>query len=86
MHCTVLILTMVDEVCHCHMQTPQITLHATTEQHAILGGGAIPTGYTHLTGGWAGGQAEYLRVPFADLGCLKVLPCFTAMKMDSYRL
>src|SRR5919206_87137 len=23
-------------------------------------------GYTHLTGGYAGGQAEYLRVPFAD--------------------
>ena len=23
-------------------------------------------GYTHLTGGYAGGQAEYVRVPFAD--------------------
>ena len=23
-------------------------------------------GYTHLTGGYPGGQAEYLRVPFAD--------------------
>src|SRR5436190_11411064 len=23
-------------------------------------------GYSHLTGGFAGGQAEYLRVPFAD--------------------
>ena len=29
-------------------------------------------GYTHLLGGYAGGQAEYLRVPFADFGCLKV--------------
>jgi len=29
-------------------------------------------GYSHLTGGIAGGQAEYLRVPFADLNCLPV--------------
>jgi threonine dehydrogenase-like Zn-dependent dehydrogenase len=25
-------------------------------------------GYSHLTGGFAGGQAEYARVPFADVG------------------
>lgn len=25
-------------------------------------------GYSHLTGGYAGGQAEYARVPFADVG------------------
>ncbi len=29
-------------------------------------------GYTHLTGGYAGGQAEYLRVPFADRTHIKV--------------
>ncbi|WP_428485627.1 zinc-dependent alcohol dehydrogenase [Rhodopila sp.] len=29
-------------------------------------------GYTHLTGGYPGGQAEYVRVPFADAGCIKV--------------
>lgn len=29
-------------------------------------------GYSHLVGGYAGGQAEYVRVPFADTGCLKV--------------
>jgi threonine dehydrogenase-like Zn-dependent dehydrogenase len=29
-------------------------------------------GYTHLTGGYPGGQAEYVRVPFADCGPLKV--------------
>lgn len=29
-------------------------------------------GYTHLLGGYAGGQAEYLRVPFADTGPIKV--------------
>lgn len=29
-------------------------------------------GYSHLVGGYAGGQAEYLRVPFADSGPLKV--------------
>lgn len=29
-------------------------------------------GYTHLAGGYDGGQAEYVRVPFADVGCLKL--------------
>ena len=30
-------------------------------------------GYSHLTGGYAGGQAEYLRVPIADVNC-QVMP------------
>lgn len=29
-------------------------------------------GYSHLVGGYPGGQAEYARVPFADIGPLKV--------------
>jgi threonine dehydrogenase-like Zn-dependent dehydrogenase len=29
-------------------------------------------GYSHMLGGYAGGQAEYARVPFADVGPLKV--------------
>jgi len=29
-------------------------------------------GYSHLYGGYAGGQAEYVRVPFADVGPLKI--------------
>ena len=29
-------------------------------------------GYSHLLGGYAGGQAEYLRVPYADFGPIKV--------------
>jgi threonine dehydrogenase-like Zn-dependent dehydrogenase len=29
-------------------------------------------GYTHMLGGYAGGQAEYARVPFADVGPLKI--------------
>lgn len=29
-------------------------------------------GYSHLLGGYPGGQAEYVRVPFADVGPLKV--------------
>lgn len=29
-------------------------------------------GYTHLLGGYAGGQAEYLRVPYANVGPIKV--------------
>jgi threonine dehydrogenase-like Zn-dependent dehydrogenase len=29
-------------------------------------------GYSHMLGGFAGGQAEFVRVPFADVGPLKV--------------
>jgi threonine dehydrogenase-like Zn-dependent dehydrogenase len=29
-------------------------------------------GYSHILGGYAGGQAEYLRVPYADVGPIKV--------------
>ncbi len=29
-------------------------------------------GYSHMLGGYAGGQAQYARVPFADIGPLKV--------------
>ena len=29
-------------------------------------------GYTHMMGGFAGGQAEYVRVPYADVGPIKV--------------
>jgi threonine dehydrogenase-like Zn-dependent dehydrogenase len=34
-------------------------------------------GYSHLTGGYAGGQAEYARVPFADVGPIKIENGFT---------
>ena len=43
------------------------------EQAEVLGyavSGAL--GFSHLTGGYAGGQAEYVRVPFADFGAFKV--------------
>jgi threonine dehydrogenase-like Zn-dependent dehydrogenase len=29
-------------------------------------------GYSHMLGGFAGGQAEYVRVPFADVGTIKI--------------
>ncbi|RLP86437.1 MULTISPECIES: zinc-dependent alcohol dehydrogenase [unclassified Micromonospora] len=29
-------------------------------------------GYSHLLGGYAGGQAEYARVPYADVGTIKI--------------
>src|SRR5579883_954117 len=35
-------------------------------------GGAGLFGYSHMCGGYAGGQAEYARVPFADVGPIKV--------------
>jgi len=40
---------------------------------AMMGhSGAGVFGYSHMLGGFAGGQAEYARVPFADVGPLKV--------------
>jgi threonine dehydrogenase-like Zn-dependent dehydrogenase len=41
----------------------------------ILIGGHSPAGlfgYSHLLGGYSGGQAEFLRVPYADVGPIKV--------------
>jgi threonine dehydrogenase-like Zn-dependent dehydrogenase len=38
--------------------------------HSQLVGGVY--GYSHITGGYEGGQAEYLRVPFAEVGPLKI--------------
>ena len=37
-------------------------------RHAPAG----PFGYSHLLGGYPGGQAEYLRVPHADVGPIKI--------------
>ncbi len=34
--------------------------------------GAALFGYSHIYGGYAGGQAEYARVPFADYGPIKI--------------
>ncbi len=34
--------------------------------------GSALFGYSHMLGGFAGGQSEYVRVPFADVGALKV--------------
>ncbi|HEX2911290.1 MAG TPA: zinc-dependent alcohol dehydrogenase [Chloroflexia bacterium] len=31
-------------------------------------------GYSHMLGGFAGGQAQYVRVPYADVGTIKIPP------------
>jgi threonine dehydrogenase-like Zn-dependent dehydrogenase len=36
----------------------------------VSGGGLF--GYSHLYGGYAGGQAQYVRVPFADMGGFRI--------------
>jgi threonine dehydrogenase-like Zn-dependent dehydrogenase len=40
------------------------------ETYGYSGSGLF--GYSHMMGGYAGGQAEYVRVPFADVGPYKV--------------
>ncbi len=46
--------------------TPEIA----EELYGYSGSGLF--GYSHMMGGFAGGQAEYVRVPFADVGPLKI--------------
>jgi len=31
-------------------------------------------GYGHMTGGYPGGQSEYVRIPFGEVNCLKIPP------------
>lgn len=42
-------------------------------------------GYSHMLGGYAGGQAEYLRVPFADFGPIKVPDGMETIRSSSCR-
>ncbi|KAL1846874.1 hypothetical protein VTK73DRAFT_202 [Phialemonium thermophilum] len=44
-----------------------------TLQRAMYGGRTAGIfGYSHFTGGFAGGQAEYVRVPYADVNLLEI--------------
>jgi threonine dehydrogenase-like Zn-dependent dehydrogenase len=52
----------------CENSNPNAALAEKAMGHAASGA----FGYSHLTGGYAGGQAEYVRVPFADVGPFRV--------------
>ena len=52
----------------CENSNPNAALAEKALGHSASGA----FGYSHLTGGFAGGQAEYARVPFADVGPLKI--------------
>jgi threonine dehydrogenase-like Zn-dependent dehydrogenase len=52
----------------CDNTNPNAELAARVMGHSPAG----LLGYSHMMGGYAGGQAEYLRVPFADVGPLKI--------------
>ena len=52
----------------CENSNPNAALAEKALGHAASGA----FGYSHLTGGFAGGQAEFARVPFADVGPLKI--------------
>lgn len=53
----------------CENSNPNAVQAATMWGHSPCG----IYGYSHLLGGYAGGQAEYVRVPFADVDHIKVL-------------
>jgi threonine dehydrogenase-like Zn-dependent dehydrogenase len=44
--------------------------HLMEKAYGYSGSGLF--GYSHMMGGYAGGQAQYVRVPFADVGALKI--------------
>jgi threonine dehydrogenase-like Zn-dependent dehydrogenase len=46
------------------------TAEIAEEVYGYSGSGLF--GYSHMLGGYAGGQAEFVRVPFADVGPIKV--------------
>src|ERR671920_285926 len=52
----------------CENSNPNSGLAEKTFGHSACG----IFGYSHLTGGYAGGQAEYARVPYADVGPIKI--------------
>ena len=54
----------------CDNTNPNSALADTLYDH----GGAALFGFSHLYGGYAGGQAEYIRVPFVDTNSLVVPP------------
>lgn len=57
-----------DQFSLCENTNPNARLAEKMFGHATAG----IFGYSHLTGGYAGGQAEYARVPFADVGPIKI--------------
>lgn len=47
--------------------------NSNTMEHGMYGGNTAGMfGYSHFTGGFAGGQAEYVRVPYGDVNLLKL--------------
>ncbi len=52
----------------CDNSNPDAATASTLYGHSSAG----LFGYSHIFGGYAGGQAEYVRVPFADVGAFKV--------------
>jgi threonine dehydrogenase-like Zn-dependent dehydrogenase len=59
----------------CDNTNPSASSVAVEVAYGHAGAGIF--GYSHLYGGYAGGQAQYVRVPFADVGCLAVPPELT---------
>jgi len=52
----------------CENSNPNAEIAEAVMGHPIAG----VFGYSHMLGGFQGGQAEYARVPFADVGTIKI--------------
>jgi threonine dehydrogenase-like Zn-dependent dehydrogenase len=57
-----------DEFSLCDNSNPKPELARKNMGHAMAG----IFGYSHMTGGFSGGQAEYVRVPYSSIGPIKI--------------
>jgi threonine dehydrogenase-like Zn-dependent dehydrogenase len=57
-----------EEFSHCQNSNPAPSAALVQKLYGASAAGLF--GYTHMFGGYSGGQAELVRVPFADVGCL----------------
>ena len=53
---------------HCDVSNPNAEIAKQAMGHSPAG----MFGYSHMMGGFSGGQAEYLRVPYGDVGPIKI--------------
>ena len=63
-----MLVLQADRVLACDQSNP----NADVAREAMGQSPAGLFGFSHMLGGFAGGQAEYLRVPFADVGPFKI--------------
>lgn len=72
-HIAGLLTILKCEMCDRKLSSQCLKTNANAIEHGMYGGTTAGMfGYSHFTGGFAGGQAEYVRVPIGDVNLLKL--------------